>query len=87
MYMLSDGKTTSTFISTDKSWRTKGFLDLVHSDLYGPMKTPTMFEAKCFLLLVDEFSKKIWVYFLNKKLDFFSKFVALKYLVEKQIGN
>lgn len=84
---MSKCRTTSTLICIDKAWRTKGFFDLVHADLHGPMKTPTMFEAKCFLLLVDEFSRKIWVYFLNKKLHFFSKFVAWKYLVEKQTSN
>jgi transposase InsO family protein len=62
-------------------------LDLVHVDLHGPMKTPTMSGAKYFLLLVDDFSRKMWVYFLNKKSDCFSKFVAWKYLVEKQTGK
>jgi hypothetical protein len=51
----------------------KGVLDLVHVDLHGPMKTPTMSGAKYFLLLVDEFSQKLWVYCLNKKSCFFFK--------------
>jgi hypothetical protein len=39
------GKQHQHPFDTDKSWRAKGGLDLVHVDLYGPMKTPTMEQS------------------------------------------
>jgi hypothetical protein len=62
-------------------------IDCVYMDLHGSIKTPTMTGAKYFLLLVDVISRKMWVYFLNKKSNCFSKFVAWKALVEKQTGK
>ena len=41
---------------------------IVHSDMYNPTKTTSMVGAKYFLLFVDDFSNKMWVYFLNKRL-------------------
>jgi len=48
------------------------------------MKTTSFFGAKYFLLFVDDFSKKIWVYFLNLKSDVFNGFKKFKALVENQ---
>ncbi|CAI9756071.1 unnamed protein product [Fraxinus pennsylvanica] len=37
--------------------------------------------------LIDDFSKKIWVFFLKQKSDVFETFKELKILVEKQTGK
>ena len=65
----------------------KGILDLVHVDLHGPMKTPTMLGTKYFQLLVDVFSRKIWVCFPNKKSIQVSNFVVLKHSLRNKQEN
>ena len=44
---------------------TKGILEYVHSDLWGSPSTPrTLGGCKYFISFIDDFSKKVWVYFL-----------------------
>lgn len=42
-------------------------LELIHSDLIGPMETQSIGKSKYILTFVDNFSKKIFCYFLNSK--------------------
>ena len=49
-------------------------LELVHSDLCGPMPNVSMGGSKHFVTFIDDFSRKVWVYPLKKKDDVLSKF-------------
>ena len=46
----------------------KGVLDYIHSDLWGSSPTISHGGAKYYVLFVDDFSRKVWVYVLKKKL-------------------
>lgn len=62
------------------SFTAKKCLELVHGDLCGPISPPTPSGNKYFLLLVDDFSRVMWVYMIKSKdeaLDAFKKFKAL----------
>jgi transposase InsO family protein len=39
-----------------------------------------------FLLFVDDYSRMIWIYFLDKKSEAFPVFLQFKALIEKQSG-
>ena len=54
-----------------KQFRDQQVLSLVHVNLCGPMNTTSIISAKYFLLFVDDFSRKMWVYFLKLKYDVF----------------
>jgi transposase InsO family protein len=69
------------------SWHASGPLQLVHSDLCGPLSSPSFYGCKYFLTFIDEFSRRTWVYFLKLKSEVFDKFLAYKALVEKQSGH
>jgi hypothetical protein len=69
------------------SWHASGLLQLVHSDLCGPLSSPYFYGCKYFLTIIDEFSRHTWVYFLKLKSEVFDKFLAYKALVEKQFGH
>ncbi|KAH9314961.1 hypothetical protein KI387_023588, partial [Taxus chinensis] len=70
---------------SESDWRAKGLLDLVHADLCEPLwKIPTVLGARYVLLLVDDYSRKMWVYVLKKKSDCFASFVKFKASVENQ---
>lgn len=64
---------------------TKGILDYVHSDLWGsPNVTPSLFGCKYFLTFIDDYSRRVWIYFLKTKDEAFQKFEEWKILVENQ---
>uniref|UniRef100_A0A2N9H0H2 Integrase catalytic domain-containing protein n=1 Tax=Fagus sylvatica TaxID=28930 RepID=A0A2N9H0H2_FAGSY len=45
--------------------KTKGILDYVHSDIWGPVRTPSKGGAQYFMSFIDDYSRKAWVYFLK----------------------
>ena len=56
-------------------------LELVHSDVCGPMKTTSIGVAKYFITFIDNFSRKIWFDPINVKSECFEKFKVSKELV------
>ncbi|KAD3336165.1 hypothetical protein E3N88_31684 [Mikania micrantha] len=67
--------------------RATRILEIIHSDVCGPMPVNSLGRSKYFLLFVDDFSRMTWVYFLEKKSEVFSKFKIFKTMVEKQSGH
>ena len=67
--------------------KTKGSLDYIHSDLWGPAQVPSKGGARYLLTFIDDFSRKVWVYFLKHKSDVFDTFKKWKILIEKQTGK
>ena len=59
-------------------------LELVHSDICGPMSTESLSHNLYFMLLIDDFSRMTWVYFLRNKSQALSMFKTFKYMVETQ---
>jgi hypothetical protein len=51
--------------------RKKGVLELIHTDVCGPMQTRYLGGAYYFLLFIDDCTRYTWVYFLTKKSDVF----------------
>ena len=64
------------------SKRAKQILELVHSDLFGPMKVPSLGKSVYYVSFIDDFSRNTWIYFLKKKSKVFDKFKEFKALVE-----
>jgi transposase InsO family protein len=81
------GKHHRGFFDKRASYHASGPLQLVHSDLCGPLSSPSFSGCKYFLTFIDDFSKRTWVYFLKLKSKVFDKFLAYKALVEKQYGH
>lgn len=61
--------------------RSKAPLELVHADLCGKMTTMALGGSSYFMLLVDDHSRKMWVYFLRDKADALEKFKVWHKLV------
>ncbi|XP_070035165.1 uncharacterized protein [Nicotiana tomentosiformis] len=49
-------------------------LQLVHTDVCGLINPPSFGKSKYFLLFIEDFSRKTWVYFLNQKSEAFAAF-------------
>ena len=60
------------------SRRGRAPLELVHSDLVGPMKTTSIGGSTYFMTFIDDFSHRTWVYFLKNKSKAFDKFVEFQ---------
>eukprot|EP00253_Pinus_taeda_P032314 PITA_32314 len=69
------------------SWHASAPLQLVHSDLCGPLPVSSFSGCKYFLTFIDDFSRRTWVYFLKLKSEVFNTFFAFKAFVEKQSGH
>jgi hypothetical protein len=65
--------------------RVEGILQLVHSDVFGPVSVPSLGKYVYYVSFIDEFSRNTWIYFLGKKYELFEKFKEFKALVENQI--
>eukprot|EP00253_Pinus_taeda_P036710 PITA_36710 len=64
--------------------RTKQILELVHSDVFGPVKVPSLGKSVYYVSFIDDFSRNTWIYFLKKKSEVFDRFKEFKALVENQ---
>ncbi|KAH9801739.1 Integrase catalytic domain-containing protein [Citrus sinensis] len=67
--------------------RSKHVLDYVHTDLWGPAQLSSLLGGKYFMTLIDDHSRKVWLYILKTKDQFVEKFKVWKALVENQSGR
>ncbi|KAL8110234.1 hypothetical protein AgCh_026086 [Apium graveolens] len=58
-------------------------LELIHGDLCGPILPETASGKRYFFLLVDDFSRYMWVYFLHNKSEALNAFKIFCSLVER----
>nr|CAN66871.1 hypothetical protein VITISV_021425 [Vitis vinifera] len=68
------------------AWRAKKVLELIHTDICGPMSIPSQGNNKYFVLFIDDFTRMTWVFFMKQKSEVFSIFKKFKSFVEKQSG-
>ena len=62
----------------------KEILDIVHSDVFGPVKVPSLGKSMYYVSFIDDFSRNTWIYFPKKKSEVFDRFKEFKALVENQ---
>ncbi|CAL2280264.1 unnamed protein product [Prunus armeniaca] len=70
----------------ESKWRANEPLELIHSDLCGPMQTASPSGNKYFITFIGDFSRMCWVYFLRNKSETFHVFKKFKVMVELQSG-
>ena len=66
------------------SKRAKQILELLHNDVFGPVKVPSLGKSMYYVSFIDDFSSNTWIYFLKKKTEVFDRFKEFKALVENQ---
>jgi hypothetical protein len=75
----------ASFPSSDS--RSAGILDLVHTDVCGPMSQKSLSGCEYYLTFIDDYSRKTWIYFLKAKSMVFAWFQEFRALVENQSGK
>ena len=68
----------------EKENRVAEILERFHSDVCGPFSTTSTTKHKYYVIFVDDFSRKCWIFFMQKKSETYSKFCEFKALVEKE---
>ena len=62
-------------------------LELIHSDVCGPMPTRSLGGAQYFVTFIDDATRKVWVYTIKSKDQTFSYFQRFLSSVENQYGK
>jgi hypothetical protein len=62
--------------------KAEGVLELIHSDVCGPMPSSSISGYVYYVSFIDDYSRKTWVYFLKSKDEVFNKFKEFKVLIE-----
>ena len=63
---------------------TTRILELLHTDLMGPMETESIGRARYILTFVDDYSKYVWAYFLREKSEVAKRTIEHIKHVERQ---
>ncbi|KAH0685102.1 hypothetical protein KY289_022854 [Solanum tuberosum] len=85
-HCLAGKQNRVSFKSYPPSRKTE-LLELVHSDLCGPMKTKTLGGALYFVTFIDDCSRKLWVYVLKTKDQVLGVFKQFQASVERETGK
>jgi len=59
-------------------------LERIHTDMCGPFSVASTAKHRYYVIFVDDFSRKCWIFFMQKKSETYSKFCEFKALVEKE---
>ncbi|KAI5354607.1 hypothetical protein L3X38_007502 [Prunus dulcis] len=81
------GKQHRDSFPAESTWRAQFPLELVHTDICGPMQIASMSENRYFLLFIDDYTRMAWVYFLRNKSNAFECFKKFKAMTELQSGD
>ncbi|CAL5368182.1 unnamed protein product [Camellia sinensis] len=80
------GKQTRLPFPQNKAWRATQRLQLIHTDVGGPKKTPSLNGSKYYIAFIDDHSRMCWIYFMKLKSEVADIFWKFKAWVETQSG-
>jgi GAG-pre-integrase domain len=68
------GKHPRNYFPKEVNYRAKKVLELVHTDICGPITPNLLGKHRYFITFIDDFSRRTWVYFLKEKSEVFFYF-------------
>ena len=71
----------------EKESRATTILERIHTDVCGPFSVASTAKHRYYVIFVDDFSQKCWIFFMQKKSETYSKLCEFKALVEKESGK
>ncbi|KAI5339806.1 hypothetical protein L3X38_019078 [Prunus dulcis] len=81
------GKQHRDYFPSESTWRANFPLELVHTDICGPMQTESISGNRYFLLFTDNCTRMTWVYFIRNKSNAFKCFKKFKVMTELKCGH
>jgi hypothetical protein len=82
-YCQQGKKTKSRFKSKEYSMTRP--LEIVYTDIVGPTTTKVLKGEKQFMLLVDDYTRMIAIFFLRNKSEAFENFKVYKETIENEM--
>src|SRR4051812_48979716 len=73
--------------SKDAGNKSKAILEIIYSDVCGPIQVDSNGGNKYFVTSIDDFSRKLWTYLIKKKSEVIEVFAKFKSMVERQSGR
>ena len=80
------GKQTRNTFQKRAEYRARSSLELVHTDICGPITPKSFSEKRYFITFIDDYTRKTWVYFMKEKSEALEVFKKFKMQVEKTTG-
>ena len=80
-------KSARTKMPKQTTHHTSKPLELVHSDVCGPFRVNSLGGCRYFVTFIDDFSKRIWIYFIKNKSEVLSKFQHFVHLLKTMTGR
>jgi len=68
----------------DRDSRAGEILERVHTYVCGPFSTTSTAKQRYYVIFIDDFSRRCWIYFMQKKDQTFSRFCEFKSMAEKE---
>ncbi|CAJ2632965.1 unnamed protein product [Trifolium pratense] len=78
------GKQQRQNVPKKSSWRASTKLELVHSDICGPINPESNGRKRYFITFTDDLSRRTWIYFMNEKSEALAMFKKFKVMVENE---
>lgn len=80
------GKQHREPISKIAKWKAHMKLELIHSDVCGPINPQSNGGNRYFITFTDDFGRRNWIYFLQDKASAFETFKRFTAAVERESG-
>lgn len=71
----------------EKDSRATMILERIHIDVCAPFSVASIAKHRYYVIFVDDFSRKCWIFFMQKKSKTYSKFYEFKAPVENDSGK
>ena len=71
----------------ESKFKAKEPLELIHSDVLGPITQASIGGMKYMVTFIDDFSRYVWVCFMKEKSETLSKFKEFKNAAEAEVGK
>ena len=81
------GKAHRSAIPTKSETRASKLLELVHSDVNGPIEVPSLGGSRYFVTFIDDFSRCTTLYTMKAKSETFASFKKFHIQAEKHTGS
>ena len=86
-FTCAEYKISAALYKNYSSVQTKDVLELVHTDLCGPIGVKSVGGSSYFMTFIDDYSRYIFTYFLKQKVDAFDAFAHFARIAQKQTGR
>ncbi|KAJ9552385.1 hypothetical protein OSB04_016430 [Centaurea solstitialis] len=67
--------------------KTKECFELIHCDVWGKYRIPSLSGANYFLTVVDDFSRSVWIFLIKHKNDASKCLIDFHKMIENQFGK